>query len=120
MSGVFPQLGSIVFVIGLVGLVIAWVIRYISNCTTTCTSTPAISKTSWALTFWICAAYSFTVAAGRQVSPRFATVTSQSKQGDQGTKCAKLRKRSKKRSEREFGQAGRLDYVNFGTYVPRI
>jgi hypothetical protein len=24
-------------------------------------------------------------------------------------------------SEREFGQAGgRLDYVNFGTYVPRI
>jgi hypothetical protein len=27
MSGVSPQLGSILFVIGLVGLVIAWVIR---------------------------------------------------------------------------------------------
>ena len=27
MSGVYPQLGSILFVIGLVGLVIAWVIR---------------------------------------------------------------------------------------------
>ena len=27
MSGVSPQLGSIAFVIGLVGLVIAWVIR---------------------------------------------------------------------------------------------
>ena len=23
-------------------------------------------------------------------------------------------------SEREFGQTGRLDHVNFGTYVPRI
>ena len=27
MSGVSPKLGSIVFVIGLVGLVVAWVIR---------------------------------------------------------------------------------------------
>ena len=27
MSGVSPKLGSIVFVIGLVGLVIAWVVR---------------------------------------------------------------------------------------------
>ena len=27
MSGVFPQLGSILFVIGLVGLVIAWVTK---------------------------------------------------------------------------------------------
>jgi len=34
------------------------------------TSTPGISKTSWALTFWICAACSCTVAAGREfVSP---------------------------------------------------
>jgi hypothetical protein len=24
------------------------------------------------------------------------------------------------KSEREFGQAGSADYVNFGTYVPRI
>ena len=35
MSGVSPQLCIIIFVIGLVGLVIAWVIRQISNRTTT-------------------------------------------------------------------------------------
>jgi hypothetical protein len=46
--------------------------------------------------------------------------------------CSKMSKAIKERSERnsesevnsdserEFGQAGRLDYVNFGTYVPRI
>ena len=35
-------------------------------------------------------------------------------------KCAKLRKRNEWQSELEFGQAGSADYVNFGTYVPRI
>ena len=58
--------------------------------------------------------------AHRDDGKRFIACADEKRTAYQGTKCAKLRKRSEWPSEREFGQAGRLDHVNVGTYVPRI